>query len=138
MDQDNLCIRAIDCNNSNVVEQTLGNDNSVTGFSDQSSNVQAAVTVTPTPIVTPTPTPTLSHICSPDTEDENLRSKEPNESATPPPGSLCPQGFDKPITALRTAVDNDGTLDKEATSYNDIFDAFRLALKFYRYEERTD
>jgi hypothetical protein len=27
-------------------------------------------------------------------------------------------------------VDNDGTLDKEATSYNDIFDAFRLALKF--------
>jgi hypothetical protein len=31
---------------------------------------------------------------------------------------------------LRTAVDNDGTLDKDATSYNDIFDAFRLALKF--------
>jgi hypothetical protein len=31
-------------------------------------------------------------------------------------------------TALRTAVDNDGILDKEATSYNDIFDAFRLAL----------
>jgi hypothetical protein len=42
---------------------------------------------------------------------------------------------DKLITALRTAVDNDGTLDKEATSYNDIFDAFRLALKFYHYEE---
>jgi hypothetical protein len=31
--------------------------------------------------------------------------------------------FDKLITALRTAVDNDGTLDKESTSYNDIFDA---------------
>jgi hypothetical protein len=43
--------------------------------------------------------------------------------------------FDKLITGLRTAVDNDGTLDKEATSYNDIFDAFRLALKFYRFEE---
>jgi hypothetical protein len=43
--------------------------------------------------------------------------------------------FDKLITSIRTAVDNDGTLDKEATSYNDIFDAFRLALKFYRYEE---
>jgi hypothetical protein len=30
---------------------------------------------------------------------------------------------DKSITALRTAVDNDGdgTLDKESTSYNDIF-----------------
>jgi hypothetical protein len=35
-------------------------------------------------------------------------------------------------------VDNDGTLDKESTSYNDIFDAFRLALKFYRFEERYD
>jgi hypothetical protein len=43
--------------------------------------------------------------------------------------------FDKLITSLRTAVDNDGTLDKEATSYNDIFDAFRLALKFYHFEE---
>jgi hypothetical protein len=45
--------------------------------------------------------------------------------------------FDKLITALRTAVDIDGTLDKEATSYNDIFDAFRLALKFYHYEESS-
>jgi hypothetical protein len=43
--------------------------------------------------------------------------------------------FDKLITSLRTAVDNDGTLDKESTSYHDIFDAFRLALKFYCYEE---
>jgi hypothetical protein len=46
--------------------------------------------------------------------------------------------FDKLITALRTAVDNDRVLDKEATSYNNTFDAFRLALKFYHYEERTD
>jgi hypothetical protein len=37
-----------------------------------------------------------------------------------------------------TAADNNGTLDKEATSYNDIFDAFRLSLKFYHFEERTD
>jgi Terminase RNaseH-like domain len=56
------------------------------------------------------------------------------------PGKIAinPDKFDKLITALRTAVDNDGTLDKESTSYNDIFDAFRLALKFYRFEERTD
>jgi hypothetical protein len=46
--------------------------------------------------------------------------------------------FNKLITALRTAMDNDGILDKEATSYNDIFDAFRLALKFYRFQERID
>jgi hypothetical protein len=45
-----------------------------------------------------------------------------------------PDRFDKLITALRTAVDNDGVLDKEATSYNDIFDAFRLGLKFYHFE----
>jgi hypothetical protein len=52
--------------------------------------------------------------------------------------AINPDRFDKLITSVRTAVDNDGTLDKEATSYNDIFDAFRLALKFYRYEERYD
>jgi hypothetical protein len=44
--------------------------------------------------------------------------------------------FDKLITALRTAVDVDGTLDKESTSYNDVFDAFRLALKFYQFTEK--
>jgi hypothetical protein len=52
--------------------------------------------------------------------------------------AINPDKFDKLITALRTAVDNDGTLDKESTSYNDIFDAFRLALKFYHFEERID
>jgi hypothetical protein len=49
--------------------------------------------------------------------------------------AINPDRFDKLITALRTAVDNDGVLDKESTSYNDIFDAFRLALKFYHFEE---
>jgi hypothetical protein len=33
-----------------------------------------------------------------------------------------------------TAVDIDGALDKETTSYDDIFDAFRLALKFYHFK----
>jgi hypothetical protein len=51
--------------------------------------------------------------------------------------AVNPDRFDKLITALRTAIDNDGTLDKEATSYNDIFDAFRLALKFYHFEESS-
>lgn len=32
----------------------------------------------------------------------------------------------------------DGMLDKEATSYKDIFDAFRLALKVYHFEQKTD
>jgi hypothetical protein len=36
------------------------------------------------------------------------------------PGKIAinPNKFDKLITALRTAIDNDGTLDKEATSYS--------------------
>jgi hypothetical protein len=50
--------------------------------------------------------------------------------------AINPDKFDKLITSLRTAVDNDGVLDKEATSYDDLFDAFRLALKFYSYREK--
>jgi hypothetical protein len=53
IDQENLCLRTAKCNNSNVGEQTLGNDNSITGFADQRKNVQAVVT-------SPTPTPTLT------------------------------------------------------------------------------
>jgi hypothetical protein len=49
-----------------------------------------------------------------------------------------PDKFDKPITSLRTAVDIDGTLDKESISYNDIFDAFRLALKFYHFRDTSE
>ena len=39
------------------------------------------------------------------------------------------EGHNKLITALRTAVEQDGKLDKEATSYDDLFDAFRLSLQ---------
>jgi orotate phosphoribosyltransferase len=43
------------------------------------------------------------------------------------------QRFDKLITSLRTAVESgEGVLDKQTTSFNDIFDAFRLALNFYK------
>jgi hypothetical protein len=35
-------------------------------------------------------------------------------------------------------VHNEGVLDKEATSYSDIFDAFRLALKFYHFENSSE
>ena len=45
------------------------------------------------------------------------------------------QRFDKLIVALRTAVEEDGTLDKESTSFDDVFDAFRLALKYYAFSE---
>jgi hypothetical protein len=40
--------------------------------------------------------------------------------------------FDKLITSLRTVLENgEGLLDKEATSYDDIFEAFRMSLQFY-------
>jgi hypothetical protein len=40
--------------------------------------------------------------------------------------------FDKLITALRTGVANEYKLDKTATSYDDILDAFRLSTTFYK------
>ena len=39
--------------------------------------------------------------------------------------------FDKLLTSLRTAVANEHILDKEATNYHDILDAFRLSLQLY-------
>lgn len=39
--------------------------------------------------------------------------------------------FDKLVTSLRAAIEDNGILDKETTSY-DAFDAFRLALRYYK------
>jgi len=42
------------------------------------------------------------------------------------------QRHNKLMTALRTAVEKgEGTLDKEATSHDDLFDSFRLSLNFW-------
>ena len=43
--------------------------------------------------------------------------------------------FDKLITSLRTAIAEEHSLDKEATSYDDILDAYQLALKNYAFTE---
>jgi hypothetical protein len=40
--------------------------------------------------------------------------------------------FDKLLTGPRTAVANEYKLDKEAISFDDLVDAFRLALTFYK------
>ena len=42
MNQQNLCYRANTCRQSDVGQNTLGNDNQVTGFADQSHNIQQA------------------------------------------------------------------------------------------------
>jgi hypothetical protein len=65
MDQENLCYRANTCRDSNVGQNTLGNDNSVTGFADQSDNIQqsaapTAANQTTANQTTPTPTPTTA------------------------------------------------------------------------------
>jgi hypothetical protein len=78
MNQENLCYRTNTCRQSNVGQNTLGNDNSVTGFADQSDNIQQAAstnnTTTPTTTTmpsnqttgnstTPTPTPRTCQEC---------------------------------------------------------------------------
>jgi hypothetical protein len=40
--------------------------------------------------------------------------------------------FHKLVTALKTAYATEYKLDKEQTYYNDILDAFRLSLQFYK------
>jgi len=44
-----------------------------------------------------------------------------------------PTRFQKLTTSLHTAVDNDGKFDKNSTSYDDIFNAFRLNLQLYEF-----
>jgi hypothetical protein len=66
MYQENLCYRDNTCRQSDVGQNTLGNDNSVTGFADQSDNLKqsAAAPITPSTAnqttgnqTTPTTTP---------------------------------------------------------------------------------
>jgi Prealbumin-like fold domain len=58
MNQENLCYRDNTCRQSNTGQNTLGNDNSVTGFADQSDNLQqSAAAPTTANQTTPTPTP---------------------------------------------------------------------------------
>jgi hypothetical protein len=40
--------------------------------------------------------------------------------------------FSKLVIALRTAVASDGLLDKQSTAHDDILDAFRLSVSFYK------
>jgi hypothetical protein len=58
-DQDNLCYRNNEtCTQANEGQLASGNDNDLTGFNDQSVNVQqSTTTATPTPTPTPTPIP---------------------------------------------------------------------------------
>jgi hypothetical protein len=50
--------------------------------------------------------------------------------------AIHPTKFNKLVVALRTAVATDGLLDKEQTSFDDIFDALRLSLRYYHVQKR--
>ena len=45
--------------------------------------------------------------------------------------------FHKLVTSLRTAVGYEYKLDKEQTSYNDLLDAFRFSLIFYKWSKAS-
>jgi hypothetical protein len=69
MNQENLCYRTNTCRQANDGQNTLGNDNSVTGFADQSDNLKQSASAPVTPSTTnqttanktsPTPTPTTA------------------------------------------------------------------------------
>jgi hypothetical protein len=73
------------------------------------------------------------------TEAKNMimHSKELLEFETPLI-AINPK-FDKLITSLRTAISDDlGKLDKEQTSYHNVLDAFRLALKGIKLVKKED
>jgi hypothetical protein len=46
--------------------------------------------------------------------------------------AIDPQ-YDKLLTSLRTAYANELSLDKDQTSYDDLLDALRLALKGFEF-----
>ncbi len=49
------------------------------------------------------------------------------------------QKFDKLTTSLRTAISDDlGKLDKEATSYDNVLDAFRLSLQMFKLKDKEN
>jgi len=45
-----------------------------------------------------------------------------------------PEKYDTLITSLRTAYANEFNLDKKQTSYDNLLDSLRLALKAYNFE----
>jgi hypothetical protein len=80
----NNCYRSNKCRESTVGQNTLGNDNSLTGFADQGDNLQQFTTAnrtTQTPPPTPTPTPTPA----------------PTPTPTPIPIPILQPSFSNPV-----------------------------------------
>jgi hypothetical protein len=99
LDQENLCYRDNTCRQSNVGQNTLGNDNSVTGFADQSDNLkQSASPIMPTTSanqttgnstsLTPSPTPSPT----PTTTSNQVTGSGTASNTSPDTRLTCPNG----------------------------------------------
>jgi hypothetical protein len=91
MNQENLCYRTNTCRQSNTGQNTLGNDNSVTGFADQSDNLQQSAAV---PIIPSTANQT--------TGNQTTGNQTTGNQTTPAPiPTACPVGtiFDVTLQA---------------------------------------
>jgi hypothetical protein len=84
LNQENLCYRGQICKNSNVAPQTLGNDNSVTGFADQSDTNK-----------TPAAAPSTISLVGP-------QGPKGDKGDTGPQGERGPQGVQGPAGPPRT------------------------------------
>jgi hypothetical protein len=49
---------------------------------------------------------------------------------------LIDKRFEKLLVSMRTANEHQGTLDKELTAFDDVFDAFRLSMRLYKEKMR--
>jgi Prealbumin-like fold domain len=84
MNQETLCYRTNTCRQSSVGENTLGNDNSVTGFADQSDNLKL-----PAPPITPT---------------TSANQTTGNSTTLTPSSTLTPTQAPAPTTATLTVI----------------------------------
>jgi hypothetical protein len=85
MNQENLCYRTNTCRQSEVGQNTLGNDNQVTGFADQSDNLQQSTIANKT-TPTPTPNPTTASLTV-------IKIVSGNTTATPSDFAIHVSGF---------------------------------------------
>jgi hypothetical protein len=97
MNQENLCYRTNTCRQANDGQNTLGNDNSVTGFTDQSDNLQqsAAPVTSPTnqttgnsTSLTPSPSPSPT----PTTPSNQVTGSGTASNTSPDTRLTCPNG----------------------------------------------
>jgi hypothetical protein len=85
INQENLCFRSNTCRQSEIGQNTFGNDNQVTGFADLSDNLQQSTIANKT-TPTPTPNPTTASLTV-------IKIVSGNTTATPSDFAIHVSGF---------------------------------------------